>query len=57
MATEIVAPLKIQGRNIFQYAKCNSCERKAVKGTLTAADIVRIIKESGLTPVADEHTL
>jgi hypothetical protein len=56
--TEIVAPLKIQGGEIyFNTQNAIAVNGKAVKGTLTAADIVRIIKESGLTPVAQMSIL
>lgn len=56
--TEIVAPLKIQGGEIyFNTQNAIAMNGKAVKGTLTAADIVRIIKESGLTPVAQMSIL
>lgn len=56
--TEIVAPLKIQGGEVyFNTQNATAVNGKAVKGTLTAADIVRIIKESGLTPVAQMSIL
>ena len=50
---EVAAPLKIQGGELyFKTENAIAVRAKAVKGTLTAAQIVAIIKESGLVPVA-----
>ena len=51
--TNVSAPLKIAGGELyFKTTNPTAVTSKAVKGALTAADIARIIKESGLVPVA-----
>ncbi len=50
---EVAVPLKIQGGELyFKTVNATAVKAKAVKGTLTASQIVSIIKESGLKPVA-----
>lgn len=56
--TEIVAPLKVTGGELyFMTTNATATNAKAVKGTLTAPQIVAIIKEAQMIPVAQFSAL
>lgn len=56
--TEIVAPLKITGGQIYYLTEnATAVKANAVKGTLTAPQIVKIIKDAELNPVAQFSVL